>query len=99
MEPRQSGRQTSASYLALVTATCMAWYVVTLKNSVPADWMLAAHQAARPDAACRSGQASRLCSAPPAVNRMEPTKNVMPTAEVPTSAAYPGNGPMKKHNA
>ena len=37
MDPRQSGRHTSLSYSELVRATCIAWYVVTLKKSVPAD--------------------------------------------------------------
>jgi hypothetical protein len=60
--------------------------VVTLKNSVPADWMIAAHHAARPPPGERhSGQASQLCSAPPSVNRIEPTKNVMASADSPTS--------------
>jgi len=43
------------------------------------------------------GHASQLCSAPPAVNRIEPTKNVSPSAASPTSCAYPGNGPTRKH--
>src|SRR3954453_7031655 len=44
----------------------------------------------------RSGQASTLCTPPPSVNRMEPTKKVTPTAEAPTSCAQPGNGPTRK---
>jgi hypothetical protein len=98
MEPRQSGRHTSLSYSELVNSVCIDWYVVTLKNSVPADWTIAAHQAARPPSwERRSGQASQLCSAPPSVNRIEPTKNVTPSAEAPTSCTYPGNGPIRKH--
>src|SRR6478609_1290839 len=85
IDPRQSGRQTSLLYSGLVNAMCIAWYVVTLKNSVPADWMMAAHQAAPPPAAeCRPDQASQLCSAPPTVNRIEPTKKVTASAESPT---------------
>ena len=66
----------------------MAWYVVALKKSVPADWTIAAHHAARPPPReCRSGQASQLCKPPPAVKRIEPTKNVTASAESPTSCA------------
>src|SRR6185312_12030077 len=61
IDPRQSGRQTSWLYSELVTAVCRASKVVTLKNSVPADWIAAAHQAARPSAdAFLAGQASQL---------------------------------------
>jgi len=64
----------------------MAWYVVTLKKSVPADWTTAAYHAAPPPPGMRlSGHASQLCSAPPAVNRIEPTKNVTASAYSPTS--------------
>src|SRR5215204_4821018 len=85
IDPRQSGRQTSLSYSGLAKAVCIAWYVVRLKNSVPADWMMAAHHAARPPPGeCRSDQASQLCSPPPAVNRIEPIKNVMASADSPT---------------
>jgi hypothetical protein len=67
---------------------CIASYVVTLKKSVPADWTMAAHQAARPaPEERRSRQASQLCSAPPLVNRIEPTKKVTASAELPTSCA------------
>src|SRR6478609_3196221 len=76
IDPRQSGRQTSLLYSELVNAVCIAWYVVTLKNSVPADWMMAAHQPAP-----RSGQASQLWSPPPAVNKIEPMKNVIASAD------------------
>src|SRR6187200_1686551 len=59
---------------------------------------MADHHAARPPPdARRSGHASQLWSAPPAVNRMEPTKNVTPSAAAPTSCTYPGNGPTRKH--
>ena len=88
MEPRQSGLQTSLLYSGLVRATCIARYVVTLKKSVPADWTRAAHNPARPPPASRlPGQASQLCSPPPAVNRIEPTKKVTASADSPTSCA------------
>ncbi len=71
---------------------------MTLKKSVPADWITAAHHAARPSpAACLPGHATQLCSAPPIVNRIEPTKNVIESAESPTRFANPGKGPTKKH--
>src|SRR6185312_2774781 len=77
--------------------TCNARNVVTLKNSVPRDWTIAVHQAARPGAsAARRGAASQLCSAPPAVNRIDPTKNVIASARAPTSVAYNGIGPTRK---
>ena len=58
-----------------IKAVCIAWYVVTLKNSVPTDWTTAAHSAAPPPLReCRPDQASQLCSPPPAVNRIEPMK-------------------------
>src|SRR3954464_14107740 len=61
IDPRQSGPQTSLLYSEVVGATCIALYVVTLKKSVPADWTIADHQAARPPSgARRSIQASRL---------------------------------------
>ena len=61
---------------------------MTLKNSVPADWTTAAHHPARPaPASWRSGAASQVCSPPPAVNRIEPTKNVSPTTVLPTRLA------------
>ena len=52
-----------------------------LKNTVPADWTAAAHNAAP-----RSGNASHVCSAPPAVKNSEPTKNVTASASGPTSS-------------
>jgi hypothetical protein len=64
------------------------WNVVTLKNSVPADWTTAAHHAARPaPGARRPGKASQVCTAPPPVKKIDPTKNVTPTAVAPTSCA------------
>src|SRR4029450_8447773 len=78
----------------------MAWKVVTLKNSVPADWTTAAHHAARSGwDAWGSGNASEVCTAPPAVNRIEPTKNVTASAPGPTRSTYPGNGPTRKDSA
>src|SRR2546421_4266186 len=59
--------------------------------------MTAAHHPARPSPGeCLPGHASQLCRPPPIVNRIEPTKKVMASAESPTRLAYPGNGPMKK---
>ena len=43
-------------YSELVRAVCIAWYVVTLKNSVPRDWTIAVHQAARIGDAGHGGQ-------------------------------------------
>ena len=60
-----------------------AMNVVTLKNSVPSDWVVAVHHAALP----RSCQQSEVWSAPPIVNRIEPTKNVIASASAPTSWA------------
>jgi hypothetical protein len=66
----------------------IAWNVVTLKNRVPADWMTAAHHAARPPPGSRRAwKLSDVCSRPPAVKRIEPTKNVTPSAAAPTSSA------------
>src|SRR5438105_13715107 len=91
IEPRQSGRHTSLLYSELVTAVCMAWKVVRLKKSVPADWITAAHHAVRPSPAeCLRGHATQLCSAPPIVNRIQPTNNVIESAESPTRLAKPG---------
>src|SRR4051812_11838198 len=73
IEPRASGRQTSLSYPPSAGAVCSAWYVDTLKKSVPADCTTAAHQPDRPaPREVRSGDASQTWSAPPAVNMMEP---------------------------
>ena len=64
------------------------WNVVTLKNSVPADWITAAHHAARPSPGSRRApNASDDCSSPPPVKKIEPTKNVTPVAAAPTSCA------------
>jgi len=63
------------------------WNVVTLKNSVPADWITADHQSARPPGSRRPGKASDDCSSPPPVKKIEPTKNVTPVAAAPTSCA------------
>src|SRR3954467_5889176 len=69
-----------------------------LKNRVPADWVTAAHQAARPTGrACRSAADSLVCTAAPAVNSSEPTKKVTASTVTPTRSAYPGNGPTRKH--
>src|SRR5438876_3704098 len=81
IDPRQSGRQTSLLYSVLVRAVCIAWYVVTLKKTVPADWMSEAHSPAPPPGECRPDQASQLWSPPPAVNKIEPTKNVIASAD------------------
>ena len=62
-----------------------AMNVVTLKNSVPSDWVVAVHHAAL--AAARARQQSEVWSAPPIVNRIEPTKNVIASASAPTSCA------------
>ena len=63
----------------------MPWNVVTLKNSVPADWITAAHHAARPAGERpRSRMHSHTCSAPPHVKKIEPTKNVTAVAPGPT---------------
>src|SRR3954452_15278031 len=76
----------------------MAWNVEMLKNSVPADWMIAAHQAARPAGPSRRSVAdSQVCSAPPAVKKSDPTKNVTAVTVAPTRLSYPGNGPIRKH--
>jgi hypothetical protein len=72
-------------YSVLVKAVCIASYVVTLKNSVPADWMMAAHKAATPWGERRPDQASQLWRPPPAVNRIDPMKNVIASADSPTS--------------
>ena len=67
---------------------CIAQYVVTLKNSVPADWMVAAHHAERPaPAEWRPGKASQVCIAPPPVKRIEPMKNVTASRAGPTKSA------------
>ena len=59
-----------------------------LKNSVPIDWIVAAHQAARPAAsAALPGAASQVWRAPPMVNSTEPTKNVIASAVAPTRLA------------
>src|SRR4051794_36978431 len=69
-----------------------------LKNRVPADCVIAAHQAARPAGrVCRSAADSQVCTAPPAVNSSEPTKKVTASTVEPTRSTYPGNGPMRKH--
>ena len=61
--------------------------VVALKNSVPADWITAAHHAERPPpCSLRAWKLSDVCSRPPAVKRIEPTKNVTPSAAAPTSS-------------
>jgi hypothetical protein len=51
--------------------------VVALKNSVPANWMIAAHRSAGP-------RASHICIPAPAVKSIEPTKNVAASAPGPT---------------
>ncbi len=62
--------------------------VVALKNSVPADWMTAAHHADRPPPGSRrERKLSDVCSRPPAVKKIEPTKNVTPAPAAPTSSA------------
>src|SRR4051794_22809986 len=77
IEPSASGRHTSRSYDGLDKAVCNARKVVALKKSVPADWTVAAHHAARPaPASPRSGAASQTCSAPPVVKSSDPMKKV-----------------------
>jgi hypothetical protein len=69
-----------------------------LKKSVPADWTTAARHAARPPPGRRrAGRLSDVCTSPPAVKRIEPMKKVTASASAPTSSAYPGNGPIRKH--
>src|SRR5262245_32098344 len=94
IDPNASGRHTSRSYSGLASAVLSAWKVVTLKNSVPADWTDATHQSAFQ----RPGKASQDCSPPPAVNRIEPTKKVDASAFGPTRSMNPGNGPTRKHS-
>src|SRR4051794_20897614 len=96
-DPNASGRQTSRSYCGSVSDVCRAWYVVTLKNSVPADCTTAARHADRAaPAERRPDAASQVCSAPPAVNSTEPAKNVAASAPGPTRSTKPGNGPTRK---
>src|SRR5829696_4958378 len=97
IEPRASGRQTSGSYPAAVAGVSSALKVVTLKNSVPADWTIAAHHAADPPAWWRCPKANALCRAPPSVNRIEPAKKVSASARAPTRSRYPGKGATTKH--
>ena len=56
--------------------------MLTLKQSVPANWMPPAHQSRRPPPARR---VVRNCSRAAAVKKIEPTKKVIPSAEEPTS--------------
>jgi hypothetical protein len=61
--------------------------VVTLKNKVPADWITAARQAARPAPSMfLVALASHVWIAPPSVNRSEPRKKVNASSLGPTSA-------------
>ena len=58
-----------------------------LKNSVPADWMMAAHHAAPPPPEeCRSGQASELHQHATEGEQDRAEKKVMASAETPTSS-------------
>src|SRR3954471_4350659 len=75
IEPNASGRQTRRSYSGFVSAVCIAANVVTLKNNVPADWTPAAHSAER-----AAASESQTCIAPPAVKKIDPTKNVTASA-------------------
>src|SRR6478609_10551245 len=96
-DPKASGRQTSLSYSGLVTAVWSARNVVTLKKSVPSDWMTAAHHADRPGPGSdRRRAAVQVCSPPPTVKSTEPTKKVAASATGPTRLRYPGNGPIRK---
>ena len=64
-----------------------------LKKSVPANWMPLAHQSrTRPPVSRVVGNWTSAA----AVKKIEPTKNVIPSALEPTSWTYPGNGPTKK---
>ena len=53
-----------------------------LKNSVPANWMPPAHQSTRPPPVTR---VVRNCRSAAEVKKIEPTKNVTPSALEPTS--------------
>src|SRR3954447_7553881 len=65
VDPNTSGRQTNRSYDGSDSAVCSARKVVALKKIVPANWIAAAHHAARPaPASRRCGTASTACIAP-----------------------------------
>ena len=111
-QPNTSGAQISRFSCAVERPSCSASNVLTLKNSVPANWTTAAHQSIRPGSRpntrsrCRSPTrsglrsaltVSRYCSAAAAVKNSEPAKNTAASVAAPTSCTNPGNGPKAKH--
>src|SRR6476659_391333 len=90
MEPRQSGLQTRRSYSFVSSPVCSAWNVLTLKNSVPANWTTHDHRS-RPPPLCS------IWSSAADVKKTEPAKKTAASTSEPTSSTKPGSGPTRKH--
>src|SRR5215212_5916836 len=91
IEPKRSGRQIRRSSWLLEIALPSARPVLRLKNSVPANWMIPAHQFSRSERGVAvAWRAAAL------VKNSEPTKNTAASATAPTRCTKPGNGPATK---
>jgi hypothetical protein len=64
--------------------------VLTLKNSVPANWTTHA-QRSRPPPLCN------IWTSAAEVKKIEPAKKTAASASEPTSSTKPGSGPTRKH--
>src|SRR4051812_24397364 len=91
IEPKASGRQIRRSSWLSEIALLSARPVLRLKNSVPANWMIPAHQFLRSDRGVVSAW-----SAAALVKNSDPAKNTAASATAPTSCTKPGNGPTTK---
>src|SRR3954466_9991505 len=90
MDPSTSGDQTSRSYADASRPVCSARNVLTLKKTVPANWMRELHLSNR-------SMACKACSNAADVKKIEPTKKTTPSTDDPTSSTNPGNGATRKH--
>src|SRR5262245_59569642 len=85
IDPKASGDHTSLFSWVAERWRAMASKVEMLKNSVPASWIAPADQSRFPGAHARQRPvAVWYCSAAALVKKIEPTKNVMPSAATPT---------------
>ncbi len=111
-EPAASGTYTRRCACVALRVVSMAARVVTLKKTVPTSCTRLALQSIRPGSHVQKRNRSpapaarawgaltvcRYCRKAALVKKIEPTKNTIASASVPTRPTKPGKGPTVKHS-
>jgi hypothetical protein len=97
IEPNTSGAHTSLFSWLVERPVCIALNVLTLKSTVPTNWIAALHHDAPANRRWARSVPSRSSAAAAEVKKIEPAKKTAASVPSPTSWTKPGNGPTKKH--